>query len=522
MFGLSDQLLITLGGNILSIGIILVGGLFVLFNNIRGRTNQLFAFLMFSCMLYEVFFVVAALQTEYFAAYFWWFLNIFDVLITMSVVHFIFHIIKKERKWSWYIILTYILGIAIFAYAWLDPAAFLPTVVPKMYFFYFLEAGWWYTVMLVYFLALPLVPFVVLLVTYWNSGGVEGKRLEYIILMLLIGYAIGCLNFLLVYNIPIDPVFGMFFGFYFIPIAYGIFATNLMDIRLVLRRAVVYGITIGAVAAFLTALILLNDFIIRTLPWLGFWTVPLGVAVVSVVITRTVWAQSKDTDRLKYEFITIAAHKLRTPLTRIRWEIPGLLDRVGENKVVREGLVRIDVANNRLIELTNILMEAAHTEDTAYSYRKDPVDLAQAIKNALARFESQIKEKSISSVVQVDPSIKKMPLGDPGRVSSVVDVMIENAVVYTPQGGSIRVALGEERRGIKFSVSDTGIGVNPEDRERIFSSFFRTDRAKTADTEGVGIGLAIAKSIVEKHNGHIGVDSEGEGKGSTFWFTLPV
>ncbi len=521
MFGIPDQLLITIAGNVLSIGIILVGGLFVLFSNIKGRTNQLFAFLMFSCMLYEAFFVIAALQTEYFAAYFWWFLNIVDVLITMSVVHFIFHITKKERQWAWYIWLTYLLGAVIFIYAWVAPAAFLPTVVPKMYFYYYLTAGWWYTVMLAYFLALPLIPFVTLLTTYWYSGGIERKRYEYIILMLLIGYAIGCLNFLLVYDIQADPIFGMFFGFYFIPIAYGIFATNLMDIRLVFRRAVVYGITIGAVAAFLTALILLNDFIVRALPWLGFWTVPLGVSVVSVIIARLVWVQSKDTDRLKYEFITIAAHKLRTPLTRIRWEIADLLTKVGESAPVKEGLVRVDIANNRLIELTNILMEAAHTEDTAYSYKKDPVDLSVVIKNALGRFDAQVKEKNLGVVVQIDPAAQH-PVGDSGRLASVIDVLIENAVIYTKSGGSLRIALTPEKGRVRFAVSDTGIGINPADQGKIFSSFFRTDQAKTADTEGVGIGLAVAKSIVEKHNGHIGVMSEGEGKGSTFWFTLPA
>jgi signal transduction histidine kinase len=84
------------------------------------------------------------------------------------------------------------------------------------------------------------------------------------------------------------------------------------------------------------------------------------------------------------------------------------------------------------------------------------------------------------------------------------------------------VVLSNEKRRVRFSVSDTGIGINHEDQQRIFSSFFRTDAAKTTDTEGVGIGLSVAKSIVEKHGGAIGVSSDGEGKGSTFWFTLPV
>ena len=521
MFGLPDQLLVTLTGNVLSTLLIFCGGLFVFFNNPRVRTNQLFAYLMLATGTYEVLFVTAMLQSEHFAAYFWWFLNIFDVFITMAVVHFILHITKRERAWQPFLILTYVVGFLIFAYAWVDQHAFLPDVVPKLYFYYYLSAGWLYDVMLAYFLVFPLIAFSQLIVAYWHSGGVERKRYEYIILMLVVGYVIGCVNFGLVYDVPLDPVFGMFFGFFFLPVAYGIFAHNLLDIRLVFKRAFYFGSAVGLIAAFLTLLILLNDYLVRTVPYLRFWTVPLATSLVAVSIARLVWGQTRDTDRLKYEFITIAAHKLRTPLTRIRWEIPPLLEKVKDLPEVKEGLVRIDVANNRLIELTNILMESAHTEDTSYSYKKDPVDLGVAIKNALGRFEAQIKEKNISVVSQVDPAAKK-PLGDPGRLASVVDVLVENAVIYNKNGGSIHISLQNERSAVRFSISDTGIGVTKEDADRIFSSFYRTDAAKRADTEGVGIGLSVAKNIIEKHGGTIGVESPGDSKGSTFWFMLPV
>lgn len=519
---ISDQLLVTLSGNAISGAIMLVGGLFVLFQNIRGKSNWLFFFLTGATLLYTVLFIIAAVQTEYYAAYFWWFLNIFDVLIPMAVVHLIFNVIKREREWAWFIWLTYLSGVAIFVYAWVDQAAFLPLVEPKLYFPYFLDGGWLYAVMLGHFLLSPLVAFVVLVVEYVRASGIEQKRYEYFILMLMVGYAIGCLNFALVFDIPVDPVFGMFLGFYLIPIAYGIFATNLMDIRIVVRRAFYYGVSIGLIAAFFTALILLNEYLVRTVPYLQFWTVPLIAAFVAVVSARLVWSQTKDADKLKYEFITIAAHKLRTPLTRIRWEIPTLLARAGDDPAFKEGLARIDVANNRLIELTNILMEAAHTEDTAYGYKKEPVDLALAVTNALGRFDTTIKEKNLSVVVSADPAAGK-PLGDSGRLASVIDVMVENAVMYNKNGGSIRVAVTPEGRSrVKVSVSDTGIGMTKEDASRIFSSFYRTDAAKRADTEGVGIGLTVAKSVIEKHSGRMGVQSPGEGKGSTFWFTLPV
>lgn len=518
---LPTQLFITISGNALSGVVMLLGGLFVLIQNPLKRANQLFFFLTFTTLLYTIFFIGAALQTDYVQAYRWWFLNICDVFITMAVVHLVFHIIKRDLEWRWFIALTYFVGCIIFITACINPHWFLPTVVTKLYFPYYLEAGWLYAVMLFYFLVFPLVAFVSLLYEYWFSTGIIKKRYEYFVIMLAVGYVIGCINFLLVFNVPVDPVFGMFLGLYLIPIAYGIFSSNLLDIRIVVRRALFYAVGIGGIAAFLTVIILLNEYLVASVPWLQFWTVPLAASVVAVLASRMVWGQVKETDRLKYEFITIAAHKLRTPLTRIRWEIPGLLERVGDSKEAREAVLRIDVANNRLIELTNILLESAHTEDTAYQYRKETIDLSLATKNALSRFDDQIREKGHTVTVQVEPGVV-WPVGDPGRVASVVDVLIENAVIYTPKGGSIAVSIGPWHRSVRFAVSDTGIGINQEDRERMFLSFYRTDLAKTTDTEGVGIGLSVAKSIIEKHNGSIGVQSEGEGKGSTFWFTLPL
>ena len=416
MTEISNQLLVTVGGNVVSILIMLVGGVFVLAENWKRDVNRLFFFLTISTALYSIFFVVAALQTEYDAAYFWWFLNIFDVFIALSVVHFIFRVINLHEKWRWFIIATYVSGLAIFAAAWAYPHLFLPQVVPKLYFPYYLEAGPLYVVMLVHFLGTPLVAFVNLIRVYFESGGMEKKRYEYFILMLIVGYVIGCTNFLLVFNVPFDPIFGMFIGFYLLPIAYGIFSTELMDIRLVIRRAFYYAVGIGAIAAFLSFLILLNDFLVASVPWFTVWSIPLAVSVIAFIIGRMVWRQAKETDRLKYEFITVAAHKLRTPLTRVRWIIPQLIQQTTDQKLV-DGLMQIDVANNRLIELTNSLLEAAHTEESALSYAHDQLDWKQLVSGAVERFKLQMLEKRLDVFVTIADDLP-VTRGDARRFAS--------------------------------------------------------------------------------------------------------
>jgi signal transduction histidine kinase len=517
-----EQLLLTVIGNLVSVVVLVVVGLFVYIQAPRALINRLFLFLSLSLGTYAFLIAGAALQTTYESAYLWSFFTVLNVFIVMASVHLLLVTIDRDDEWRWFIRASYLIGFAILATALYQPAWFMEGVSPRGYFTYYRDVGWLYNVMMVYFVSFPLVALGRLFVEFFSVEGERRVRYGYYGFSFVLGFGLGLINYLFAIGVPVDPFFASLIGLSFIPMAYGIFAHRLLDVHIALVRAVYGAVAIGAIAAFFVFLIFANDFLERALPGLQFWMIPLLAATVAVVTSRLVWSQTQNADRLKYEFITIAAHKLRTPLTRIRWEVPTLLQRAGDDPVLKEGILRIDVANNRLIELTNILMEAAHTEDTAYGYKKEPIDLAVAIKNALGRFDTTIKEKNLSIVTSLDPAIKK-PVGDPGRIASVVDVMIENAVMYNKNGGSVRIAVTQESAGrIRFTVSDTGIGVPEDDQGRIFSSFYRSDAAKRTDTEGVGIGLSIAKNIIQKHGGRMGFESVGNNKGATFWFTLPV
>ncbi len=287
----------------------------------------------------------------------------------------------------------------------------------------------------------------------------------------------------------------------------------------ILGRIVTFIFGVSGIALFLIALVSFNDWIDATIPGFEFWTAPLIVGGVTFAIADFIWQKTKESERLKYEFITVAAHKLRTPLTRIRWVIPELIAGAGDNQKLHEGIRRVDDANNRLIELTNVLMEAAHPGDGTYDYQEIEVDLKHLALEALKRFATQISEKKLQTAIT--PGDETKAIGDARRLALVTEVLIENAIMYTPQGGAITISIAPEGHRIRFAVTDTGIGVAAEDRTHIFSSFFRTGAARTADTEGVGLGLSLAKSIIERQHGHIGVESPGENKGSTFWYSVP-
>ena len=516
---LPNELLFVVGGNLITAAFEFLAAFFVLFQNWRRPSNLAFFAQTMAIGLFTFFFAMSALQTDHAIAYTWWRTNIIDVFIAMTSVQLVFTLIGKTREWRWFLILSYVIGGSIFVASLFYPHLFLPDVTPKLYFPYYLNAGWLYIAMVAYLFVFVFIAFMNLLVAFWSSSGVVRQRYEYFIFAFILGYSLGGWNFLLVFNIPGDPIFGMFLWVHLIPIAYGIFSSDLLDIRIVARRGLFYAGGIAIITAFLASLILLNNVLTETFPHLQFWTVPAIVGIIAAFIGRFVWAQVTEAEKLKYEFITVATHKLRTPLTQIRWSLAELMPRAEGDPALLEGLRRIDESNNRLIELTTDLMEAAHSGEGTNGYKKEAVDLTKLADDTLEHFKLQVTTKKIIVTKNFETAVPVQ--GDKRHTESVVNVFIENAITYTPAGGTIHIEAKKEGNKVRFSVKDSGIGVAVEDRDRLFKSFFRTDKAKTADTEGVGLGLSLAKSTIERQGGSIGFTSEGEGKGSTFWFVLP-
>src|SRR3989338_10976871 len=175
----------------------------------------------------------------------------------------------------------------------------------------------------------------------------------------------------------------------------------------------------------------------------------VGALVIAFVVGRLVWVQAKEVARLKYEFIAVAAHKLRTPLTRIRWMIPQLLEQTTDQKLA-DGLTQIDIANNRLIELTNVLLEAAHTEDTGLSYTRDQIDWKRLINGAVERFKLQMLDKRLDVFVSIDEYLPKVT-GDYRRFASIVGIFVERRVFYAPFSGWFRTPGERTKTGKKVS-----------------------------------------------------------------------
>lgn len=357
---------------------------------------------------------------------------------------------------------------------------------------------------------------------YRNSSGARHNQFAYIFWSTLFGYAGGATNFFYGYGLYVpfvNPFATYLVGLYPVIVAYAILKHQLLDIRMVIKRSLVYSVTIALISGAIFGVSFLNSWFAKHIFGFKFWMIPLSSGFFAFIIGRVFWEKSKEVDKLKYEFITVATHKLRTPLTEIKWAAAELRNKdIGAAD--REKLIaEIINADNKLIELTNELLAVSKSETAQHRYNFEEANLEKAARNVVNSFQYQFRDKGIKLKYNFEKNLPLVNI-DKIRISSVIQVLMENAVIYTKN--EIKINIDVYKNNIIFHIEDNGIGIEKEDQGHIFSKFYRTHEAYLSETEGTGVGLFLAKSIVEKHGGKIGVRSEGKGKGSVFWFSLPA
>ena len=227
-------------------------------------------------------------------------------------------------------------------------------------------------------------------------------------------------------------------------------------------------------------------------------------------------------DASKSEFVSVAAHQLRTPITGIRWSFNALLDRElgdinsDQRKVLEDGLK----SSIRMIGLINDLLNVARIEEGRFGFHFKKQPFGGVMQGAVDRHKTAIEEKGILFFLDMQGGIQSLDI-DEEKMNIALDNIFDNAIKYTSPGGTITVKVAEETGLVKVSVSDTGIGIPKNQVEKLFIKFFRADNAMRFQTSGSGLGLYVVKNIVESHGGNIGITSE-ENKGTTIWFTLPL
>jgi signal transduction histidine kinase len=233
-------------------------------------------------------------------------------------------------------------------------------------------------------------------------------------------------------------------------------------------------------------------------------------------------SREKSVERMKTEFVSIAAHQLRTPISAIKWTLRMILDGdlgpITEDQ--RDFLDKTYKSNERMINLINDLLNVTRIEEGRHLYNLTLVNLEDVIETLVSNYGQILEQKKLTinftkpaNLPQVKIDVEKMKL--------VIANLIENAIKYTPAGGKIAVMISSEGENLKVAVRDNGIGILKDQQSRIFTKYFRGTNALKTETEGTGLGLFITKNIVETHGGKIWFASE-EGKGTSFFFTVPA
>ena len=241
------------------------------------------------------------------------------------------------------------------------------------------------------------------------------------------------------------------------------------------------------------------------------------LAIIAFIIIRK---RLIENNHMKYEFVTIVAHKFRTPMTYIKWVCDTLIpDETDSFK--KKSLEDIKKSNQKIIDLVSTLIEIADDENKAgASYVIDKFPIYDFTKSVADRFKDTLHEKNLFFSLDCDDKTA-MVKADQSRLEFVLTTLLDNAQTYTNPGQNVAVFINASLLSVKISVQDSGIGISKSDLPHIFSKFYRGKNARSTDTEGFGVGLYLANSIIKKLGGKMSVESPGEGMGSIFSITLP-
>ena len=231
--------------------------------------------------------------------------------------------------------------------------------------------------------------------------------------------------------------------------------------------------------------------------------------------------QLHEIDRLKDEFLSVISHELRTPLNFITGFASTLDDEVQGplNPAQHEALGKILNGADRMLKLVDDLLDFAKIQSGHLDLGREAVPYAAVVAEVLGLLKPLGERKGLEIASEVPPDL--VAWLDPDRVSQVLTNLVGNAIKFTPPGGRVVVRAAARGASLLTEVVDTGQGIGPEHREKLFRRFQQVDMSNTRQASGTGLGLAISKGLVEAHGGEIGVEST-LGEGSTFWFRLPL
>jgi two-component system, OmpR family, sensor histidine kinase ResE len=230
--------------------------------------------------------------------------------------------------------------------------------------------------------------------------------------------------------------------------------------------------------------------------------------------------EERQLDKMRQDFIANVSHELRTPISMLQGYSEAIVDDIAESQEEKKEMAKVIYDESlRMGRLVNELLDLARMEAGHLQLTMEDVNISSFINRIIHKFQGLAKDNEIQLIAEIENETTTISF-DPDRIEQVLTNLIDNAIRHTPKGGSVKLSVTSDDKGIMIRVKDSGTGIPDEDLPFVFERFYKADKARTRGRAGTGLGLAIAKNIIDAHRGHISVQSKLN-HGTTFSFLLP-
>ena len=503
-------------------------GSLIYLGNRKSWTGRTYLGLSLSCAIWSFGFLGLMSAANYQTAYFWrMFMDIGAVILPAFWMHFLYTVLNlasAKRKEIFFYYLAGLLLVILNVADYLHPGIFVEGVVGKGVFNYYPVAGLGYYLFLLFYVAIVPYSFYYLIRGSKDRSGVESKQIRFLLAASVLGFGGGGTAFLLTFGVPIAPYGVILFALYPIIIAYAISKYHLFNIKVVVTELLTFGIWVFVLArtyvADTTTDIILNGGLLIFLVFSG------------VLLIRSVMQEIRQREQIeklseeKSEFMSFASHQVKGPLTNFKLATNMLLsgDYGPLTEQVQNVIKGLYNTAEKAIPMVQNFLDVSKLEQTGggMQFDKKPFDFRTVVQEVVKEQRLIAAEKNIIINFVTENEGNFNVNADASRMKDMVFNLVDNAVKYTP-AGSVKVTLraDNQNKKILLSVKDSGVGLLKEDLARLFTKFGRGKDSKKINTSSSGLGLYLAKQIIDAHGGRIFAESEGAGKGSTFFVELP-
>ncbi len=504
------------------------------------------------------YFLTITATSKDFAIWSDWVLHVASIYIPACYFLSVISITDTYEKYKKQLVAFALIGCIFLVLA--PTTLFVRDVIPKFQFNFVPDAGPLYIYYTIYFFVLVLCALYILFQQYQiTTDKIQKNRYGYMILFTLLGFGGGGSVFFITFNIPILPYGLLLFSLYPAVSGYAIFRYQLFNVKVITAELVVFTLWISLLLRILLATQTVERLINGGLL---LFTVVAGILLIRSVIKEvslrekienlakdlekangalegannnlakansdlaTVNDRLKELDQLKSEFLSLATHQIRAPLTAIKGYASLLLEGdYGELAPETRGAVNtIFQSCQNLVVIVGEFLDISRIEQGRMKYEMADFDVSKLCEEVLVELKPNIEKTGLTSSFTVDDKAGDKSWivnADQGKIKQVIGNVIDNAIKYTPSG-SIAITVSQKAKKVLIAVTDTGIGIDKDDIPKLFSKFTRAKDANKQNVIGTGLGLYVAKQMVEAQNGRVWVESKGKGLGSTFFIELSI